>query len=99
MSTDVHIFTSIVTVVCLFPSNWMVCYVLGYILSCAMKVKKLSRWQDRVIGSLRNLRCLVLREELTFFRAAFTVKTLNHIMPLIWFAFLQNISTYGTCAS
>ena len=43
MNTDVHIFASIITVVRLFPSNWMVCYVLGYILSCAIKVETKSK--------------------------------------------------------
>ena len=43
MNTDVHIFTSIITVVRLCPSNWIVCDVLGYILSCAMKVEKKSK--------------------------------------------------------
>lgn len=79
MNTDVHIFTNNVTVVCLFPSNGMVCHVLGYTLSSAIKIKKnkvkklLSDLENRVVGLLPNLRCLALHGGLTFFRHANTV--------------------------
>ena len=94
MNTDVHIFTSEYHNCC--PSlslklDGLLCPGIYFKLcneSGKQKVKKLSRLQNRVIGSLRNLRCLTLCEGLTFFRAAFAVKTLNHIMPLIWLAFL-----------